>query len=1046
MPSPDTAAASLKQEADAHLKSGSIEEASRCYAEACRLNPTDAGAWVMLGNLQTRRGAVGQAEAAYRRAISVDPQRGEAHQFLGNLLGAQGRYDEATACYRRALQIKPHSLPAHVNLGTVLTLRGQLDDAITVFRSALDHEPGSRKAALGLAHVYEKQGHIEQAFAHLEPFLQESPVEADATLIFAALAPSLGRSEEAAALIEGVLNHKERPLTDEQRAGLHFRLGRLRDADGRYDAAFEQFKLGNDLKARTRQFDPQAHARYVDAVIAAYSPALMANAPRAAHGSDRPVFIIGMPRSGTSLVEQILASHPAVFGAGELDIVQRISLDLPNAIDADMPYPQCIASMTSAQCDRLSALYLRYIDERAPSSAIRVTDKMPANFLHLGLIALLFPNARIIHCVRDPMDTCLSCYFQNFGPANAYTYDLFHLGQFFQQYTRLMDHWREVLGISMMEVRYEDLVENQEVVSRALVEFCGLPWDEQCLHFYNTNRAVATASYEQVRRPVYSGSVQRWRHYIDHIGPLRSALGGDMVGNDVGEPPAPAMGRDDAAAELEHVVQTRPSALAYYNLANLYASQQRLDEAVDHYRRALGLEPARPEIYNNLANALRYQGNLSSAEAAYRKALELGPDHPMAHEGHTNLGNTLLLLGRLDEAAECFFRALELAPGFQRASVGMAEVLDKRGKFEQAYERIRHLVEGGLADGDTALVFASLCRPLGRRDEAIDLIQRLLRDTPRRAMDGYVRTALHFALGRLLDSAGRYEEAFSHFQHGNELADRRFDPQAHANRIEALSAVYTKAFLESAPRSAERSERPVFIVGMPRSGTSLVEQILACHPAVFGAGELYEIDRIIAEIAAEGPYPRCIEAFGAERLGQLARRYLDHLDDVAGTQAVRVTDKMPGNFLHLGLITLLFPGARIIHCVRDPLDTCLSCYFRHFAEDQSYAYDLAHLGFYYRCYRSLMDHWREVIDLPVLEVRYEELVADQEAVSRAIVDFCSLDWDERCLRFYETPRTVSTASYDQVRQPMYQHSVERWRRYDRHLDPLRRALTEEKTT
>ena len=524
MPSPDDAAARLKQEAEAHLKAGGIEDARGCYAEACRLDPADAGAWVMLGNLQARLGAVEQAEAAYRRAISVDPQRGEAHQFLGNLLGAQGRYDEAAVCYRRALQIKPHSIPAHVNLGTVLTLQGQLDDAMAVFRSALVHEPGNRKAALGLAHVYEKQGNVEQAFAHLQPFLQESPVEADATLIFAALAPALGRSEEAAGLIERALIHEERSLSGEQRAGLHFRLGRLRDAERRYDAAFEQFKLGNDVKGRTWRFDPQAHARYIDAMIATYSPALMANAPRAAHGSERPLFIVGMPRSGTSLVEQILATHPGVFGAGELDIVQRIALDLTKVIGANTPYPQCAASMTGAQCDRLSGLYLRHIDERAPSSATRVTDKMPANFLHLGLIALLFPGARIIHCVRDPLDTCLSCYFQNFGPANAYTYDLSHLGQFYRQYTRLMDHWREVLDVSMMEVRYEDLVENQEGVSRALVDFCGLPWDVRCLRFYETPRTVSTASYDQVRQPMYQHAVERWRRYERHLGPLRQAL------------------------------------------------------------------------------------------------------------------------------------------------------------------------------------------------------------------------------------------------------------------------------------------------------------------------------------------------------------------------------------------------------------------------------------------------------------------------------------------------------------------------------------------
>jgi hypothetical protein len=230
---------------------------------------------------------------------------------------------------------------------------------------------------------------------------------------------------------------------------------------------------------------------------------------------------------------------------------------------------------------------------------------------------------------------------------------------------------------------------------------------------------------------------------------------------------------------------------------------------------------------------------------------------------------------------------------------------------------------------------------------------------------------------------------------------------------------------------------------MMRSGTSLAEQILASHSAVYGAGELRDIDLLVATLpqrlgAAEG-YPACLGRLDAAAVRALADEHLGRLRQRGGA-AARVVDKAPFNFLHLSLIVTLFPRARLVHCRRDPVDTCLSCYFQNFGEPMGFTLDLRHLGLYYRAYERLMAHWARVLPVPVFELQYEELTADQEAVSRRLVEFCGLDWDERCLRFHETRRPVRTASTLQVRRPMYQSAVGRWKRYEAHLGPLLEAL------
>ena len=505
---------------------GRSDEAEQSYRSSISQRPT-AMTYYNLANTLFRQGKVDEAIENYEEALAMQPSLFPARNNLGNVMMYLGRFDDAMSHYRQALELKPDFALGHYNLGNILELQGRLEEALASYHEALRHKPGQIKAAAGQASVLEKLGRYQEAVAVLEPLLEQDKDEPGIAIAFASLCRHMGRCDDAVAMIKRLLASMDGSVAwrRHEYVALHFCLGRLLDARGLYDEAFEYYQRGNQLKGL--HFDRARHDRLIDSLITTYSRAFVQGAAKADHGSERPVFILGMPRSGTSLVEQILASHPAVFGGGELQVIPRMAMSLPRRLKSDTPFPECAASLTPELCNQLAQEYLDNL-MAISGDARHVTDKMPSNFLYLGLISQLFPGARVIHCVRDPMDTCLSCYFQDLvGTENTYCYDLQDLGLYYRQYERLMAHWREVLDIAMLEVSYEALVGDQAGQTRQLLEFCGLPWDEQCLRFNETERFSATASYDQVRRPLYNQSVERWRHYAAHLGPLQKALAGE---------------------------------------------------------------------------------------------------------------------------------------------------------------------------------------------------------------------------------------------------------------------------------------------------------------------------------------------------------------------------------------------------------------------------------------------------------------------------------------------------------------------------------------
>lgn len=495
-------------------------EGGVAFSKAINLKPDWLEARLMLGNVSQAAGNPRHALQQYEEIILRQADNIEAHYRLGISLTSLGDTNRAEEEFRRVLELQPVHAPALNSLSMVLTSRGQTDEALECCERALTIRPDDINAACMAANINEQLGDVAKACDYLQPHIDAGTLHVNLALAFAAVSKGLEVQDQAISMMEKVLVQGQLSNTDQR--NLRFTLGKLCDSTQQYDRAFKHYEQGNAL--RSTQFSVSDYRAEIDAIINIQSAEFFDSAPRASNGSDRPVFIVGMPRSGTSLVEQILASHPRVHGAGELAEIGRLAHYLPETLATDKPYPRILENINRKTLDQCADQYLDYLNA-LDADALRVTDKMPGNFYYLGLIELLFPNARIIHCMRNPLDSCLSCYFQDFFQRMDWCYDQKNLVVYYQGYEKLMQHWEQTLTIPIMNVSYEALVAGQESVSRNLIEFCGLEWNDDCLQFHKNRRFVPTASYDQIRQPIYTKSVDRWKNYASHIEPLRKILG-----------------------------------------------------------------------------------------------------------------------------------------------------------------------------------------------------------------------------------------------------------------------------------------------------------------------------------------------------------------------------------------------------------------------------------------------------------------------------------------------------------------------------------------
>ena len=481
-----------------------------------------------LGNALRSLARPAEAAISYRQALAANPNDVGVLSRLGSVLIDLGEYEEAVASYRRALGVTPDSAELHCKLGMALLLDRHADEAETSCRKALELDPALPSALILLAELRAARGNFAEAQELLRSAVAIDPDSTEGWACLVQYRSTVGGDDAWLAQAQRLAGQQ---LPVRREAGLRYALGNYFDERGDFAEAFNHYRRANEL---TRQYAPRYEreqvSRYVDLVTQLYDREWLSESRLDPAGSERAVFIVGMWRSGTTLAEQILASHPGVFGAGEFAYWSTaawryLQTLATRARDEGAARAEQDPSLT--RDDGLGGVRARYLEHLRCISADtpRVVDKMSSNFLHLGLIHACLPNARIIHMRRHPIDTCLSVYFQSFLHSHRYANDLEDLAHYYGEYLRVMDHWRKTLpGESMLEISYEGLIEDQERWVRRMLEFIGLPWDPRCLEFHRTERTVLTSSKWQVRQPLNRSSIGRWRNYEPFIAPLMSLV------------------------------------------------------------------------------------------------------------------------------------------------------------------------------------------------------------------------------------------------------------------------------------------------------------------------------------------------------------------------------------------------------------------------------------------------------------------------------------------------------------------------------------------
>jgi tetratricopeptide (TPR) repeat protein len=504
-----------------HQKEKRFEQAEHLYRRVLRHNPRNVDALRLLALVALQAGRDGEAESLLQKAIALAPDFLAAIIDLGRLRKEQDRYGEALECFDRALALDAANAQAHYLRAATLAPAAFTQEAIEAYEKCLKLRPDHIGALIGLGHVLKAVGRYHDAVAAYNECIR--------------LRPDLGETYWSLANLKTYRFDEEMVAQMERRAGAPgntvqsevnflFALGKAYEDRGDYERAWHFYHSGNTKQRAEVAYDPVQTEATNDRLVAVFSAEFMQSRRSVGHPDPAPIFILGLPRSGSTLLEQILASHSQVEGTSELPYLSRIAGWLNRNRADGINYPEAVRELEPRDFERLGQDYLAYAQLHRRLGAPRFIDKMPNNFPNIGLLSLILPNARIIDARRHPLDACLSCYRQLFAKGQAFTYDLTEIGEYYLQYQRMMDHWAQVLPGQVLTVQYEEVVTDFERQVRRVLAFCGLAWEDACLRFYESDRPVRTPSAEQVRQPIYDRSIGHWRHYAQHLDELITVL------------------------------------------------------------------------------------------------------------------------------------------------------------------------------------------------------------------------------------------------------------------------------------------------------------------------------------------------------------------------------------------------------------------------------------------------------------------------------------------------------------------------------------------
>lgn len=453
---------------------------------AVELKPKFAGAWADLAETYTESEKFGEALDAVQRVIKLQPNMPFGHMIRGSILGKKDDHEGAINAFKEALEIEPEHIGSNMGLGNTLKTIGRYDEAVKSYKKCIEAQPLFSEAYWSLANL-KTYSFDDDEIKNMEKHVQSQD------------------------------------LTPASKAFFHIAIANAKEKQMKYGEAWYHFHTGNELRRTSEIYDSVTTQVTHDALIETFDEEFVNSTKGSGCQSDAPIFILGLPRSGSTLIEQILASHSRVEGTRELPDISLLGRRLTKSKPPGIKYPDAVKHMTDEEKTEYGESYLK-TSKRYRTDKPRFIDKMPNNFAHIGFIKTILPNAKIINAKRHPLDSCVSSFKQLFYKGQSWSYDLFEIGEYYLEYERMMDHWHSLYPGEIYDIQYENIVNNQEDESRALIQYCGLDWEDSCLRFYENKRSVNTASSEQVRQPIYKGAMYAWKNYESEIGALKDIL------------------------------------------------------------------------------------------------------------------------------------------------------------------------------------------------------------------------------------------------------------------------------------------------------------------------------------------------------------------------------------------------------------------------------------------------------------------------------------------------------------------------------------------
>jgi tetratricopeptide (TPR) repeat protein len=506
--------------AEQFTKDGDPKRAEDIFRSILKRDPNHVEAARLLAKIAADKNRYRDAEIFLRHAVKFAPDYARLWVDLTNVLRESDRSDEALKCAATVLELAPDTAESHMLYAGVLGTLGRHDDAIASYEKTLEISPNKPGALCSMAHHLKTVGSQEEAIANYRNCIAIKPDHAEAYWSLANLKTfqfDAGEIETMHSLLE------DEDLIDLSRVQIHNALGLDRESRSEYETAFSHYQQCNSLRRNSESYDPVETETRNDRLISFFDAEFLQQHAGAGNEDSSPIFVVGLPRSGSTLIEQILASHSMVDGTHELSDLTRVVQSLHRPGKKNVQFPDTLSELSADEWRRIGGDYIESTEKYRAGAAYFI-DKNPNNFIYVGLLRLALPNAKIINARRHPLDSCFGSYKQLFASGQPFSYDLVELGEYYLQYVRVMEHWHQVAPGYVLDVQYEQVVTDLETEVRRLLDFCGLPFEEGCLRFHETDRAVKTASSEQVRRPIYTSSVNLWRNYEASLGDLIEVL------------------------------------------------------------------------------------------------------------------------------------------------------------------------------------------------------------------------------------------------------------------------------------------------------------------------------------------------------------------------------------------------------------------------------------------------------------------------------------------------------------------------------------------